>query len=175
MHEFQKVAERVQAELKGLQTGGRLISCGEKYLTAIEKRLEGIEKSQRNREYTLNQMLHHFNARLYKPQRLVSLSFQEEERRALRSWNRFDWKLNLACFRPVAELADVVKDPEGFRANVRDLVIFMNDQIPMWLKLKPGKQVYADFETRKGRHERNLGRLTGGGTSLRRRGSLRGG
>ena len=46
---------------------------------------------------------------------------------------------------------------------MRDLIIFMNDQIPMWLKLKPGKQVYAEFETRKWKYERNLGSLSGGG------------
>ena len=50
---------------------------------------------------------------------------------------------------------------------MRDLVIFMNDQIPMWLKLKPGKQVYAEFETRKGKYERNLGKLSGGGSQKR--------
>ena len=53
---------------------------------------------------------------------------------------------------------------EAFRANVRDLAIFMSDQIPMWLKLKPGKQVYAEFETRTGNYERNLGSLSGGGS-----------
>ena len=47
------------------------------------------------------------------PQRLVSLTYEEEERRALRSWHRFDWKLNLACFRPLEELADSVKDPQA--------------------------------------------------------------
>ena len=44
-----------------------------------------------------------------------------------------------------------------------DLVIFMNDHTPMRLKLKPGKQVYAEFETRTGAYERNLGSLSGGG------------
>ena len=102
-----------------------------------------------------------WNARLFRPQRLVSLTYDEEERRALRGWFRFDHKLNLACFRPLEELAELVKDPEMFRECVRDLVIFMNDQIPMWLKLKPGKQAYAEFETRNGKHERNLGRLSG--------------
>ena len=82
----------------------------------------------------------------------------------MRSWHRFDWKLNVACFRPLEELADVVKDPQAFREHVRDLVIFMNDQIPMWLKLKPGKQVYAEFETQRGIFERNLGSLSGGGS-----------
>ena len=33
----------------------------------------------------------------------------------------------------------------------------------MWLKLKPGKQVYAHFELRDGKHEVNLGSLGGGG------------
>ena len=130
-------------------------------MLAIEKRLKAHERSEKNCEYTLRQLLDHFNARLFKPQRLVSLTYEEEERRALRSWHRFDWKLNVACFRPLEELAEVVKDPEAFRKNARNLVIFMNDQIPMWLKLKPGKQVYAEFETRKGKCERNLGRLSG--------------
>ena len=61
-----------------------------------------------------------------------------------------------------------MKDPKAFRENVRNLVIFMNDQIPMWLKLKPGKQVFAEFETRKGKKcVRNFGSLTGGGSQKR--------
>ena len=67
------------------------------------------------------------------------------------------------CFRPLEELANLVRDPEGFRKNVRDLVIYMNDQIPMWLKVKPGKQAYADWEFKTMKHEMNLGRLSGGG------------
>ena len=57
-----------------------------------------------------------------------------------------------------------VRTPELFRDNVRELTIFMSDQIPMWLKLKPGKQAYAEWETKRGKHERNLGKLSGGGT-----------
>ena len=119
-------------------------------------------RQMKNYEYTLRQLLLHLNATLFKPQRLVSLTYQEEERRAVRSWHRLDWKLNLICFRPLEELAQVVKDPEAVRKNARNTVMFMNDQIPMWLKLKPGKQVYAEFETRNGHDARNLGRLSGG-------------
>ena len=109
-------------------------------------------------------MMSEWNARLSRPQRLVSLTYDEEERRALRGWFRFDFKLNVACFRPLEELSHLVSEPEMFRENVRDLVVFMNDQIPMYLKLKPGKQVYAEWETRKGKYERNLGSLGGGGS-----------
>ena len=51
-------------------------------------------KSLKNEDLTLSQMLHNFNARLSKPQRLVSLTYEEEERRALRSWNRFAFAKN---------------------------------------------------------------------------------
>ena len=124
LNEFERVAEiKKKSELYGLQSGGRLTDRNEKLLRAIEKRLAGNRKSSKNEDMTVNQMLHHFNARLCKPQRLVSLTYEEEERRALRSWNRFDWQLNVACFRPLEELANLVRDPQGVRAHVRDLVI----------------------------------------------------
>ena len=124
--------------------------------------MEAIERDERNETYTLTQLLLYMNAKLYFPQRLVSLTY-EEEKRCLRSWWRFDWKLMVACFAPVEELGRLVRKPQLFRDEVRQLVIFMSDQIPMWLKLKPGKQVYADFELRGGKHEANLGKLSGGG------------
>ena len=113
MCQFEKVSERRKSEFKGLQSGGKLRFSDEKMLLAIEKRLASHEKGEKNCEYTLHQMLNYFNARLFKPQRLVSLTYEEEERRALRSWHRFDWKLNVACFRPLEELGDVVKDPQA--------------------------------------------------------------
>ena len=112
--EFSKVAERMKSEFKGLQSGGLLRIRDEMTMRAIEKRQAAHERSNKNCAVTLRQMLDHFNARLFKPQRLVSLTYEEEERRALRSWHRFDWKLNVACFRPLEELAEVVKGPEAF-------------------------------------------------------------
>ena len=41
-----------------------------------------------------------------------------------------------------------MKEPKKFRENVRQLIIWMNDQIPMWLKIKPGKQIFAEYEVR---------------------------
>ena len=126
MGEFDKVSEMKKSEFKGLQSGGKLSLRDEKCMLAIQKRLAAHEKSEKNCAYTLSQLLHHLNASLFKPQRLVSLTYEEEDRRALRSWHRFDWKLNLACFRPLEELQDWVKDPEAFRKNVRNMVIYMN-------------------------------------------------
>ena len=74
MDEVHKVAERKHAEFKGLQSGGKLSEWAQTCMLAIEQRLQALEKSEKNERYTLSQMLNHFNARLFKPQRLVSLT-----------------------------------------------------------------------------------------------------
>ena len=66
---------------------------------AIAQRLTKLAQSPKAIEYTIDYMCKDFDARLYKPQRLVSLSYEEEEKRALEGWWWFDWMLNLACFR----------------------------------------------------------------------------
>ena len=165
MDEFSKLARKRQDELMALKNEKvHLEWQDEKILGAVDKRLKAIARSEKNEEATLEQLLRFMNARLMKPQRLVSLTFEEEERRALRGWWRFDWKLNVACFRPLEELGALVRKPDLFREKVRELVVYMADQIPMWLKIKPGAQVYAEFEIRNGTHERNLGSLSGGGS-----------
>ena len=32
-----------------------------------------------------------------------------------------------------------------------ELKVCMSDQVPIWLNLRPGKQLYADFDMRKGK------------------------
>ena len=128
LNEFERVAEIKKSELYGLQSGGRLTDRNEKLLRAIEKRLAGHRKNSKNEDMTLNQMLHHFNARLCKPQRLVSLTYEEEERRALRSWNRFAFAKN---FKPewcniqlwMTILEQVFPDMIGY--NVEHLEVLM--------------------------------------------------
>ena len=65
--------------------------------------------------------------------------------------------MNARLWKP-QRLRKLVRKPKMFRRNVRNPVIVMSDQSPMWLKLKPGKQVYAEFECKRDHHhELNLG------------------
>ena len=112
----------------------------------IQKRQAAHDKAEQNIQYTVDFIKDTYGMRLYKPQRLLSISMEEEERRALAGWHSFDQALRLACFDPVENLSDMVADPKAFRDNVEDLVIFMSDQVPMWLKISPGKQLYAAAE-----------------------------
>ena len=103
----------------------------------FEKRLEANRRCPQNNDYTLRQLLDHVNARLMKPQRLVSLSYEEEaECICLRAWWRFDEELHLACVKPLQELAEWVKDPEKFREHVGELIICRDGQIPCGLRLR---------------------------------------
>ena len=65
-----------------------------------QQEIKGIEQQLKKGEKDFDATVcKGFDARLYKPQRLVSLSYEEEEKRALEGWWWFDWMLNLACFR----------------------------------------------------------------------------
>ena len=84
LREFESVAERVLTELKTKRTAQGVLSVSEdQKVAAIEKRLEAMKRSEKNVAFTLEQILKFVNGRLYKPQRLVSLTYEEEERRAL--------------------------------------------------------------------------------------------
>ena len=141
MTEFEKFASDKQTELRAQKAQHvHLCEMDERILTGITKRLEAMERSEKSVTYTVDQMLKFMNAKLLKPQRLVSLSYEEEERRALRGWWRFDWKLNLACFRPLEELGALVRRPDLFREKVRELVMYMSDEYPMSFKRKLQKR-----------------------------------
>ena len=62
MLEFVMVCERKVSELKRSK-----FFIHQKFLSAIEKRLKAIQNGSKNNEYTLRQMLNHFNVRLMKP------------------------------------------------------------------------------------------------------------
>ena len=105
---------------------------------------------------TVDQILRLLNAVVRKPQRLINLTLDEECQRVLDSWNFFDWVLWLASFASEEELAKHVRRPEVFREWVRQLVIVLSDQMPFWVKLQPGKQVYHESEIKDVHHKAKL-------------------
>ena len=127
--EFCHQADTVLLEIEGrTRVNGFTVSADKKLHAAIKKRLQACEKLVKNVEYTVQYMLDEFDARVYKPQRLLSIPLEEEERRALAGWQAFDDALRMATLDDVEELDTHVFDGQAFRDNVKDLVIFMSDQ-----------------------------------------------
>ena len=91
-------------------------------------------------------LMRHVGSKLLKPQRLIHLSTEEEKKRAHLSWRMYDYSLYLVCFAPLEELGKHVLEPAKVRERAKDLVVIHSDQIPFLAKVRPGSQIYADFE-----------------------------
>jgi hypothetical protein len=118
-----------------------------KLLDACQKRLKAHKDDCKNRKMSEIQMQKLFGAKLLKPQRLIHIGLEEEERRVQESWYYYDWTMWLACFSPLEELGQHVANAQSFRDNVENTVISHSDQMPFYVKLRPGKQLYMKEET----------------------------
>ena len=74
---------------------------------------------------------------------------EEEEARVKASWMQWDEKMYAAAFGSKDVLEKYVAAPGSFIAARKGLVIGMSDQIPVWVKIGRGKQVYSASEVQK--------------------------
>jgi hypothetical protein len=88
-------------------------------------------------------------ARLLKPQRVSTLTLQEEQVRTELTLQNFDHQLWLCAFADLEELQQHVADPVAFAASRENLVIGFSDQIPVWILAGDERQVYAEGEFQK--------------------------
>ncbi len=148
LQEFQYHCTQYLKGIEAKMARGEAVSGGEhRTKRAIQQRQRAHQKRLANVEYSKDHMARLFSARLLKPQRLISLSLDEERRRCHESWHMFDCALQLACFSPLPELGEHVLQPERFREQLRQHgCIVMSDQIPFFVKIAPGKQLYAPWE-----------------------------
>ena len=99
----------------------------------------------------------------------MSLSSDEERKRVLETWYYFDWALKLCCFDEIDELGAHIMYPEKFRENLAAVVIVMSDQMPYYIKLRSGKQMYMASEIARSKKrlksaEKELTEKSGGGS-----------
>ena len=83
-----------------------------------------------------------------RPDLTTKLSQQEEYVRSVLTWQSFDRTIWKACFAPLAELEESVADAEGFRKNVKSMIVLFSDQVPLWVKKGSEKQLFARFESK---------------------------
>ena len=120
-----------------------------------------------NEEQAFQQMQRTFGFRRLRPQRLFHLGMSEEAKRLLETWQYWDVCLHKTCFADIKELEPLVLDPQKFRKNIQTTVIAMSDQLPLWVKLQPGKQIYAKEEcVRKNRKLSGQETSKGGGSQV---------
>ena len=158
--EFQELLKAKIDDLENEQriTGG-LTASRIKLLDACKKKRDKMHDKQKNQEKTVEQMQKLFGCRLLKPQRLCSMSLDEEAERVCETWYLFDFVMWLAAFADIEELAEHIIDPVEFRKNIKATVICMSDQMPFYIKLQPGKQLYTRDEVAAGKRKKPLTEL----------------
>ena len=94
---------------------------------------------------------------MLKPLRLVNLTEEEEEEevRCHMTWQEFDRCLWLAGCADAADLVGEVLCPDEFAEKRKEVILGFSDQVPFWVKLAAGKQVYPESETRKHSEKKN--------------------
>jgi len=141
------MAKKTVEECNKLQEEGIYDGAKIKLKIAIQNREAGLERRfEANKMKLMYLLMREIGSRLLKPQRLIHLSTEEEKARAHLSWQMYDYSLYLISFAPIEELAQYVLKPEMVREFAKDCVIVHSDQIPFLAKVRPGKQLYADFE-----------------------------
>jgi hypothetical protein len=130
-------------ESKRDQAGGVLNHHYSKTLLAAKKRMSAHEKNKKYQDMTVDSMLKLWGARVRMPSRLINLTLEQECQKVLDSWHFFDYVLWVACFSPKEVLSQHVRDADKFRDQLPQCAIVMSDQMPFWVKLRPGAQVFA--------------------------------
>ena len=87
------------------------------------------------------------------------MSLEEEAERVCETWYLFDFVMWLASFASLEELGQHVIEPEKFRTHIRSTVICMSDQMPFYIKLQPGKQLYTKDGVAAGNSKKHLPEL----------------
>ena len=147
-------APRVKKELEYLCTKGGSLEHRTMYQSfklneAIRQIKNGVDESGLEIEsgailsaykwsYRLSQVC---AARLLKPQRLLTLTLDEEKKRVFEYWK--DWEMR---FGHLSWLEKQEADAVTFRRNIKKTVLKWSDQIPFWVKVKGGKQLYGTWQ-----------------------------
>ncbi len=113
---------------------------------AVSARFAKWRDSESYRKTAIADVLRKIGASSYKPQRVTSLDGAEEKLRARLTWQSFDSALHLAAFGTADELTPFVAKPENFVRQRHGLVLTFSDQIPFWVKIGSGNQIYARNE-----------------------------
>ena len=123
-------------------------------LDAISDRLQKLQESAKYAETFRDRLVDAVGGQNLMPSRVSTLSMSEERARSFSTWQQYDHRLYIAAFGTEAELSKLVADPKQFIAFRHQLVLGYSDQVPYWVKIGSGRQVFAEHERQVSRKDR---------------------
>ena len=146
--------EKIAAGFEGLRSSAEHVESLspeelEEWQELLKNIIKRLNESVKYRESFGNRLLDNVGGKLMQPGRMTTLSMEEEEAGVKATWKEFDAALWLAAFGEEEDLMKLVASPEEFITHREDTVIGFSDQIPVWVKIGRGKQVYCGDELKK--------------------------
>ena len=147
---------RLQAAIQAAQT----IECRthemETQLTAWQKKMHSMKTNAKAKEKFMQVLMNRCELASRSCQRATNLSAEEERRRVVFGWRFFDQALADIASQDPDRIS--VKDPKAFINRASETAIIMSDQIPVWLKVDPGKLLTSRLRLKLASEQRKVRR-----------------
>lgn len=156
VHEWASAARFYLEALEAKVKRGEQLGAHEKQRQdVLDVRLKSLSVQHR-RKFLANEVQRFLQARCLKPQRVLTLSAEEEYQRAVMTWQLYDKTLWRLMNGEKEWMDEHFACPEQAREHMSECVLLFSDQIPCWLKVSPGRQMYCKHEVRSGKKEKQL-------------------
>ena len=128
-----------------METKGTLSAGGAVLLLEYKGRLVMLKKKDYRKNY-IKALMQFCGVRYLKPQRMLQLSYQEEQIRCRLTWMQFDKRMWDLAFGGVNVLKKYVVDANTMLKRIEDCVLCFSDQVPWWGMICRKKQMYLKSE-----------------------------
>ena len=124
------------------------------------QRLKNLDSKPNYVKWMKKDLMRATECRFLKPQRMLSLTWEEERLRCQCTWQQYDRFLREVAFGDHEVLQHRVVDVKGFMRRRQQCVLGFSDQVPWWGMVSHAKQLYmkSEFESKctGGKHQRAL-------------------
>ena len=141
-----QAAESIECKSHQLQT----------QLTAWQQKQNSMQTNRKAKEKFMQTLMNRCELSQRSCQRATNLSAEEERRRVVFGWRFFDQALADAASQDPDRIQ--VKDSQAFISRASETAIIMSDQIPVWLKVDPGKLLTSRLRLKLASEQRKMRR-----------------
>ena len=115
---------------------------------AVEDRIAKMEHKAHVRKFIANTLQRFLGARFLRPQRVMNLSPAEEKHRAQATLQNLDQIMHGMMKGEAKFMRQRFANPEQATENMKEAVLLFSDQIPVWIKITPNRQLFGKDEVR---------------------------
>lgn len=128
---------RLKAAIQAAETIPDKTVSQQKQLDAWKQKETSLLTNQKAKEKFCQVLMNRCQLVSRSCQRATNMSAEEERKRVVFGWRFFDQALADIASQNSEQIS--VKDPHDFVVHANETAIVMSDQIPVWLKVEPGK------------------------------------